>query len=1123
MAISSTTSISGSNSGLQIGQSYGPITANFNPSTEQFEISANRACLQDLQTTNPRHDKDRIEKDKGGLLKDAYCWILEHVDFKRWQSQEQSSLLWVKGDPGKGKTMLLCGIIDELLKTSESAVVSFFFCQATDIRINHATAVLRGLIFMLVEQQPSLVSYIRCQYDKAGKQVFEDVNAWEALSEILTSILEDPRLQTTYLIIDALDECTTGLNRLLDFLAQNSTVYPHVKWIVSSRNWPAIQETLDTAKQKTNLWLELNEVSVSKAVAAFIHYKVQKLTEQKKYTNEICDAISRHLLSNAHGTFLWVALVCKALANVPRRHVQKKLKEFPSGLDELYRRMLGQINDSDDAELCKSLLSVITTVYRPITLDELPFCMDLPEEVVDDLDVAEIIGLCGSFLTFRGRTISLVHQSAKDFLLRDVVHEVFPHGKDGVHDSIVLKSLQVMSGALRRDIYSLFHPGYPIDRVQQPDPDPLVALRPASSVTRKEFWVEEPAWVIAQPAIPDDWSACFQTLEGHSKRVNSVIFSHDSKFLTSGSDDGLIKVWNANSGECFQTFEGHTGPVNSVTFSHDSTILASGSNDGMVKVWDANSGECLQTLKSHSEWVNFVTFSHDSKLLASASGIYEYDPFDDDFESGSVDLVDFSHDSKLLSSASENNTIKLWETSSGRCLQTLEGHSKRVNSVAFSHNSELLASSSDDGRIKVWNANSGECLQILEGHTGPVNSITFSHDSTILASGSNDGMVKVWDANSGECLQTLEGHSSLVLAVTFSHDSQLLASASFDITVRVWDANSGVCVQILKGHIDSISSVNFSHDSKLLVTASHDRTVKVWDASSHEYLQTLEDDGDSVRSVTFSYDSKLLSPASNNGTVKVWDTSSSKLLYTLESCSDSVRLNTFSYNSKLLALVSDNHTVKLLDTSSGSCLQTLKDHSDSVCSVAFSHDSKLVASASHDCIVKVWDTSSGSCLQTLEAHSKWVDSVTFSHDSKVLALVSDNRTVKLFDTSNGNCLQTLENHSSLVNSVTFSHDSKLVASASLDCTVKVWDTSSGQCLQNFEGHSDSVRSVTFSRDLKILVSISADSKVKVWDVNNGECRQGFDIGKSAFPIPADITNLYLKTDNGNIRLSLAAV
>ncbi|KAJ5195464.1 uncharacterized protein N7498_008902 [Penicillium cinerascens] len=923
MALSSTTSISGSNSGLQIGQNYGPITANFNPTTEQFEISANRACLRDLQTTNPRHDKDRIEKDKGGLLKDAYCWILEHADFKQWRSQEQCQLLWVKGDPGKGKTMLLCGIIDELLIASDSAVVSFFFCQATDVRLNHATAVLRGLIFMLVEQQPSLVSYIRRQYDKAGKQTFEDVNAWEALSEILTGILKDLRLQTTYLIIDALDECTTGLNRLLDLLAQKSSVYPHIKWIVSSRNWPAIEGTLDAVKQKTKLWLELNEKSVSKAVAAFIHYKVQKLSEQKKYTNEICDAVSRHLLSNAHGTFLWVALVCKALADVPRRHVQKKLKEFPSGLDELYRRMLGQIDDSDDAELCKSLLSVITTVYRPITLDELPFCMDLPEEVVDDLDLAEIVGLCGSFLTLRGRTISLVHQSAKDFLLRDAVHEVFPHGKDGVHDFIALKSLQAMSGALRCDIYSLFHPGYPIHMVKQPDPDPLVALRPAGSLTRKQFRAKEPAWVIAKPAMPDDWSACLQTLEGHSKRVNSVIFSHDSKLLASGSDDGMIKVWNADSGECLQTFEGHNDSVNSVTFSNDSRLLASASVDQTIKVWETSNGECLQTLKGHSEWVNFVTFSHDSKLLASASGIYAYDPFDDDFGSdclnslggysGSVNSVDFSHNSKLLSSASENNTLKLWDTNSGHCLYTLKGHSKRVNSVTFTYDSNVLASGSDDGIVKVWDANSGECLQTLKGHSGLVTSVTFSHDSTLLASASYDCTVKVWDTSSGECLQTLKGHSDSVRSVNFSYDSKLLASASYDYTVKVWDTSSGTCLQTLDGYGHSVSLVVFSYDSKLLALLSDSRTVKLWDTSSGSCLQTLKGHSDSVRSVTFSYDSKLLASASYDCTVKVWDTSSGECLQTPNGHSDLVRSVTFSYDSKILVSLSDDSTTKVWD------------------------------------------------------------------------------------------------------------------------------------------------------------------------------------------------------------------
>jgi hypothetical protein len=120
--------------------------------------------------------------------------------------------------------------------TSGTSAISFFFYQATDARINNATAVLRGLIYLLVDKQPYLISYVRRRYDQAGKQLFEDVNAWEAMSKIFTNILEDPRLQKAYLIIDALDECTTGLNLLLNLLVEKSSAHPGVKWIVSSRN-----------------------------------------------------------------------------------------------------------------------------------------------------------------------------------------------------------------------------------------------------------------------------------------------------------------------------------------------------------------------------------------------------------------------------------------------------------------------------------------------------------------------------------------------------------------------------------------------------------------------------------------------------------------------------------------------------------------------------------------------------------------------------------------------------------------------------------------------------------------------------------------------------------------------
>jgi hypothetical protein len=80
------------------------------------EIGKLEKCIQDLYLTNPRDDKKRIEDTKGGLLEDSCRWILENSDFQRWRDDQQSRLLWIKGDPGKGKTMLLCGIIHELEK-----------------------------------------------------------------------------------------------------------------------------------------------------------------------------------------------------------------------------------------------------------------------------------------------------------------------------------------------------------------------------------------------------------------------------------------------------------------------------------------------------------------------------------------------------------------------------------------------------------------------------------------------------------------------------------------------------------------------------------------------------------------------------------------------------------------------------------------------------------------------------------------------------------------------------------------------------------------------------------------------------------------------------------------------
>lgn len=239
-------------------------------------------CIRDLRITDPRYDKKRIEREKGGLLEASYSWIINNEQFGEWQQADENCVLWLKGDPGKGKTMLVCGIIDHLTQTAAEATIALFFCQGTEVGMNSATAVLRGLIYSLVTNKSQLFAYVQERYDTAGKQLFEDVNSWEALSTILVDILSSSLLKIVYLIIDALDECSKDRSLLLDLISRDTFRSSHLKWVVSSRNWPSIEERLKDAPHLSRVDLELNNESVSESVKAYIQQRVSCLARLKK-------------------------------------------------------------------------------------------------------------------------------------------------------------------------------------------------------------------------------------------------------------------------------------------------------------------------------------------------------------------------------------------------------------------------------------------------------------------------------------------------------------------------------------------------------------------------------------------------------------------------------------------------------------------------------------------------------------------------------------------------------------------------------------------------------------------------------------------------------------------------
>ncbi|EUC40676.1 hypothetical protein COCMIDRAFT_9492, partial [Bipolaris oryzae ATCC 44560] len=201
-----------------------------------YKVDKQNKCMQDLCPSNSRDDKKRIEETKGGLLTDAYRWVLDNDTFQQWQQDLENRILW-----------------------------------------------------------PSLASHVRKKHDHAGKSLFEDANAWVALTEIFADVLQDAGLGTTYLIVDALDECATDLPKLLSFIVKQSSTSPRVKWIVSSRNWPDIEEELERAEHRMRLSLELNAESVAAAVEVFIQQKVCRLAQEKRYTPEVQDAVLQHL------------------------------------------------------------------------------------------------------------------------------------------------------------------------------------------------------------------------------------------------------------------------------------------------------------------------------------------------------------------------------------------------------------------------------------------------------------------------------------------------------------------------------------------------------------------------------------------------------------------------------------------------------------------------------------------------------------------------------------------------------------------------------------------------------------------------------------------------------------
>ena len=244
-------------------------------------------------------------------------------------------------------------------------------------------------------------------------------------------------------------------------------------------------------------------------------------------------------------------------------------------------------------------------------------------------------------------------------------------------------------------------------------------------------------------------------------------------------------------------------------------------------------------------------------------------------------VIASSPDGSILASANEN-TISLWNAHTGRKIVTLTEHSEDITTLAFSPDGKILASGSWDNTIRLWNPTTGKLLFLpLREHTGAVISLAFSPDSKMLASGSRDRTIRLWSATTSQYLATLEeqiawgvvtneGHTGTVTALAFSPDGATLVSGSTDQTVRLWDVNTKQHRNVFSGHTATVTTLVFSPDGSTLASGSWDYTIRLWNpAAAGRYLDTLDGQGNVV--LMFSIDGTTLVSGDSDGTVRLWD------------------------------------------------------------------------------------------------------------------------------------------------------------------------------------------------------------------------------------------------------------
>ncbi|KAM3441590.1 hypothetical protein NHJ13734_002735 [Beauveria thailandica] len=336
-------------------------------------------------------------------------WLTASPEYQQWLTSRDYGLLWIKGIPGSGKSVMAAKIIAELSASEPKCpVLYFFFRQIIDA--NHKpAALLRDWMDQLLVHSPVLQRqlYSYTQEGRSLKSVSPD-DMWKDLKMAFASLSE-----RVYCITDALDEMDQGNDSFLKALANLGLWMPaKVKVLITSRPVASVETSL---RSIPCLKIRLQEDEVDKDISRFVKHSLGTSQLDKRHWPAIINAVP----GTAKGLFLYSRLAMDTFLE-HGVDVQNALAHLPTDLHVLYTNLLREhiVRSGIDDQIQRFILQAVTHATRPLRLLEIAEMISVVDVDRDLKTRKELVkAACGPLLEILAdETVSVIHHSFTEYL-----------------------------------------------------------------------------------------------------------------------------------------------------------------------------------------------------------------------------------------------------------------------------------------------------------------------------------------------------------------------------------------------------------------------------------------------------------------------------------------------------------------------------------------------------------------------------------------------------------------------------------------------------------------------------------------------------------------------------------